>query len=89
VRYVYAAVRKCFGESRRAPRAIIEPAMDASHIVTQNAPEPRAAGTGFTGGQRLAIWLALSALAALIVYAGFRGYLNPELLFHFAAGLHC
>jgi hypothetical protein len=63
--------------------------MDATHAGIQDAAEPRAAGTGFAAGQRLAIWLALSVLAALIVYAGFRGYLNPELLFHFAAGLHC
>jgi hypothetical protein len=90
VRYLYAAwTDRLPGGSGASLRAIIEPTMDASHPGIQDAAEPRAAGIGFTAGQRLAIWLALSVLAALIVYAGFRGYLNPELLFHFAAGLHC
>jgi hypothetical protein len=63
--------------------------MNASHVGIEDRAAPGGAGTGFTAGQRLLIWLALSVLAALVVYAGFRGYLNPELLFHFAAGLHC
>jgi hypothetical protein len=63
--------------------------MDAAHVGTPNEPESRAGGTGFTARQRLLIWLVLSLLAAAIVYSGFRGYLSPELLFHFAAGLHC
>jgi hypothetical protein len=63
--------------------------MDASHIPIPDASRPRAAGAGFTRPERLLIWLVLSVLAAAIVYAGFRGYLSPELLFHFAAGLHC
>lgn len=39
--------------------------------------------------RRLMMWLVLSVLAALLGYFGFRGYLNPELLFHFANALHC
>jgi hypothetical protein len=39
--------------------------------------------------RRVAIWLMLAVLAALIGWFGFRGYLNPELLFHFANSLYC
>lgn len=35
------------------------------------------------------IWLVLSVFAALLAWFGFRGYLNPELLFHFANSLYC
>lgn len=38
---------------------------------------------------RVAMWLVLSVLAALVAYFGFLAYLNPEFLFHFANGLHC
>jgi hypothetical protein len=34
-------------------------------------------------------WLMISVLAALIAWFGFRGYLNPDLLFHFANSLYC
>jgi cytochrome c oxidase subunit IV len=39
--------------------------------------------------KRLFMWLMLSVLAALVGYFGFRGYLTPELLFHFANSLYC
>jgi quinol-cytochrome oxidoreductase complex cytochrome b subunit len=39
--------------------------------------------------RRLLMWLMLSVLAALLGYFGFRGYLSPELLFHFANSLYC
>jgi len=39
--------------------------------------------------RRIAMWLVLSIFAALLAYFGFRGYLNPELLFHFANALYC
>jgi hypothetical protein len=39
--------------------------------------------------KRLLIWLLLSVLAALVGWVGFRGYLSPELLFHFANSLYC
>ena len=39
--------------------------------------------------KRLAVWLMLGVLAALLVWFGLRGYLNPELLFLFANSLHC
>ena len=39
--------------------------------------------------KRLLMWLMLSVLAALVGWVGFRGYLNPELLFHFANSLYC
>ena len=34
--------------------------------------------------RRAAKWVVISAFAALLAYFGFRGYLTPELLFHFA-----
>ena len=39
--------------------------------------------------RRVLMWIVLSVLAALLGYFGFRGYLNPELLFHFANSLYC
>ena len=39
--------------------------------------------------KRLLMWLMLSVLAALVGWVGFRGYLSPELLFHFANSLYC
>ncbi|HET7157641.1 MAG TPA: hypothetical protein VFI62_01500 [Burkholderiales bacterium] len=39
--------------------------------------------------KRLAVWLMLGVLAALLGWFGLRGYLNPELLFLFANALHC
>lgn len=39
--------------------------------------------------KRLAVWLMLGVFAALLGWFGLRGYLNPELLFHFANSLHC
>ena len=38
---------------------------------------------------RLLMWITLCALAVLLFYLGFRSYLNPELLFHFANALYC
>ena len=40
-------------------------------------------------GARWLKWLMISVLAALLGWFGFRGYLNPELLFHFANSLYC
>lgn len=43
-------------------------------------------------GQRerrwLVMWLVLSVLAALLAWFGFRGYLTPDLLFHFSNSLY-
>ena len=41
-------------------------------------------GMGTQVRQRMLIWLILSVVAGLLVYFGFRGYLNPEFLFNFA-----
>ena len=38
---------------------------------------------------RLLMWITLCALAVLLFYLGFRSYLDPELLFHFANALYC
>lgn len=39
--------------------------------------------------RRLVRWIVLSIFAALLVYFGFRGYLNPEFLHQFANSLVC
>ena len=39
--------------------------------------------------RRALIWLALSVLAALLTYAGFRGYLTPEFLLNFSNSFYC
>ncbi|MES2563178.1 MAG: hypothetical protein V4637_10670 [Pseudomonadota bacterium] len=39
--------------------------------------------------KRLAVWVMLGVFAALLGWLGLRGYLNPELLFHFANSLYC
>lgn len=48
-----------------------------------------AAGPAPLQRKRMLIWLMLSVLAALVAWFGFRGYLNPDLLFHFANSLYC
>jgi len=42
-----------------------------------------------TQSKRVLLWLILVALAALVTYAGFRGYLSPELLFNFSNAFSC
>ena len=39
--------------------------------------------------RRIVMWLMLIALAALVSYAGFRGYLSPEMMFNFANSFYC
>jgi hypothetical protein len=42
-----------------------------------------------TQTRRILMWLMLIALAALVSYVGFRGYLTPEMLFNFANSFYC
>lgn len=35
------------------------------------------------------VWALLAALACLLAYASFLGYLNPELLYDFANSVAC
>jgi hypothetical protein len=49
--------------------------------ATQHRTLPVLASPGMT---RTAIWVVISVFAALLAYFGFRSYLTPELLFHFA-----
>jgi len=39
--------------------------------------------------RRVLVWTILSALAALIAYLAFRGYLSPEMLLDFANTFYC
>jgi hypothetical protein len=41
------------------------------------------------GMRRAIAWVALAVIAATLGWLGFRGYLSPELLFHFANSLYC
>ena len=53
--------------------------IEDNHLGEIGVPERR----------RVLMWLMLSVLAALLAYFGFRAYLNPELLLHFANSLTC
>ena len=39
--------------------------------------------------RKILVWLLLTALAVLVSYAGFRGYVSPEMLFNFANSFYC
>jgi hypothetical protein len=39
--------------------------------------------------RRILMWLMLIALAALVSYVAFRGYLTPDMLFNFANSFYC
>ena len=58
--------------------------MTTHHIDRGSLPVP-----GSAQRHRLVMWIVLSVFAALLAYFGFRGYLNPDLLFHFANALYC
>jgi hypothetical protein len=58
-------------------------------MTAHDSAAPRSGDMSFSTRQRVLIWLVLSVLSALVVYFGFRGYLSPDLLFHFVSGLHC
>ena len=46
-------------------------------------------GVRMTQGKRLALWLLLAALTALLTYYAFRGYLSPAFLFDFSNSFSC
>ncbi|MEK6594638.1 MAG: hypothetical protein AABZ67_16320 [Pseudomonadota bacterium] len=39
--------------------------------------------------RRILIWLLLAAMAAMVSYIGFRGYLNPDFLINFSNSFYC
>lgn len=57
--------------------------------MTQHIDGSTLPGIGSRERRRIMAWLVLSVFAALLAYFGFRGYLNPELLFHFANSFYC
>lgn len=59
------------------------------NMNAQRVGEGRPEFAGLSSRPKLIVWLAISVLAALVTYFGFRGYLNPELLFHFSNSLYC
>jgi len=42
-----------------------------------------------TQARRILVWMLLAALAAIVSYLGFRGYLSPELLINFSNSFYC
>lgn len=40
-------------------------------------------------GKRVALWLVLATLAALVTYFAFRGYFSVEFLMNFSNAFHC
>ena len=42
-----------------------------------------------TQARKILIWMLLAALAAIVSYLGFRGYLSPELLINFSNSFYC
>lgn len=39
--------------------------------------------------QKIIVWMLLAALAVIITYLGFKGYLSPELLINFSNSFYC
>jgi hypothetical protein len=79
-RYGYARPAALRGQT---VREIIE-----APFITE-APLLTSAASAYARPRRAAVWLMLSVLAAVLGWLAFRGYLNPELLFHFANSLYC
>lgn len=46
-------------------------------------------GANVHEARKILIWLLLAALAAMVSYVGFRGYLNPDFLINFANSFAC
>lgn len=46
-------------------------------------------GTGASQVWNVLRWLLIAALALILTYVSFRGYLSPELLFGFANSFTC
>ena len=57
----------------------------ATHGLSYPHPEHKSA----PGVRRAIAWVVMSLLAAAVAWLGFRGYLSPDLLFHFANSLYC
>ena len=60
-----------------------------SDAITERTEQQAFTALASRERRRLVMWLVLSVFAALLAYFGFRGYLNPELLFHFANSFVC
>jgi hypothetical protein len=72
-----------------APLTALLSPHQAPVLTSEGMDLTRSASTPFGRPRRVVVWLMLSVLAALLGWFGFRGYLNPELLFHFANSLYC
>ena len=82
-------VRVVSGTGCERPRAIIPAGQSGLQMTADHPAERSSGGMSVRTRQRMLIWLVLSVLTGLVVYVGFRAYLNPELLFHFVSGMHC
>jgi hypothetical protein len=72
-------------------REIIEAPLitEAPVLTSEGMNLTPCAASAYGRPRRAVVWLMLSVLAALLGWLAFRGYLNPELLFHFANSLYC
>ncbi len=80
------------GWGRLAAHAIIDTRMDngMNDMIPQGLNRSPAPGMlGPLQRRRVAMWLMLAVMATLVGWFGVRGYLNPDLLFHFANALYC
>jgi hypothetical protein len=87
-RYGYARPAALRGQT---VREIIEAPFitEAPLLTSEGMNLTRSAASAYARPRRAAVWLMLSVLAAVLGWLAFRGYLNPELLFHFANSLYC
>ena len=88
-RYGYA--RSAALASPNSAREIIAaPSLiEAPLLTSEGMNVDRSATSVYGRPQRAVVWLMLSVLAAVLGWLAFRGYLDPELLFHFANSLYC
>jgi len=42
-----------------------------------------------TQGRKILVWAMLAALAALVTYIGFRGYVSADMLFNIGNSFYC
>jgi hypothetical protein len=68
-------------------RAAMQPPIPCGRELVLRAANYK--NTAMVQTRRILTWLMLIALAALVSYVGFRGYLTPEMLFNFANAFYC
>ena len=65
------------------------PAVSCDNSTCRRNRVIRGAWQHMLQARRIVMWLILMVLTALVSYAGFRGYLSPEMLINFANSFYC